>query len=634
MLLNQALGDDEELEELMIVETAVIAAPSSPTPSFSSPTRIHELSSALLDEQYGVLPALAGNHEARSARPKALLEGVTLRVQQLLTELSVIKIQTQYRRHRASIRVGAMLYRRRFVMSLLPALHAEFLEKACVGECVRVANAVYDEHHKRDRSKEMFNDETKAVCDAIVLDVSEGMLAALVSETIKECVEAYIKAKPQPTHNPLVVLITSLLDEVVSEMARQVAKEHVRQSVIDYLDMVHALIGFNFVCDDLLEADKAWAVALAEETVVEELENDAVRQLVGDVLDEQVAHTVAEVLNGMRSEFEKLQEARDRKAIEQVAAGRIGTEMLISHVLIHIADGLEKLYMEHYLRSLTKQMFMSRLIRLADAIEEPMALLHASPVQRHVFSRCVHPRLQSHLVRNVKQDEEAEIASIHNLETSLSSASASASLQPFVVPPGLAGLKYINSARADKALLLAAAEAADADQGQGQDQASASDATLAAEIRRQARRLEQEQKGLSFDEHEDENEHEHEDEHEDEHGDGVVTEEASAPAPAPANDPSDGDAESGPEAEAGPAQDAEAETNPIVTEPPDGEGEAAVEAASEAKDDDPEASSAREAASLARYGSKKAPSPLEKDVELARQDAVSHLSTATDSIKV
>ena len=81
-------------------------------------------------------------------------------------------------------------------------------------------------------------------------------------------------------------------------------------------------------------------------------------------------------------------------------------------------------------------------------------------------------------------------------------------------------------------------------------------------------------------------------------------------------------------------QDAEAETNPIVAEPADGEGEAAVEASSEAKDDDPEASSAREAASLARYGSKKAPSPLEEDVELARQDAVSHLSTATDSVKV
>jgi hypothetical protein len=120
-------------------------------------------------------------------------------------------------------------------------------------------------------------------------------------------------------------------------------------------------------------------------------------------------------------------------------------------------------------------------------------------VQRHIFSRSVHQRLQSHLVKNVKQDEETEIAAIHNIETALSSSSAQPSSSPAAIPSGLAGLKYVNSARADKAL-LAAAEAADADQGQGQGQTSASDATLAAEIRRQARRLEQEQKGLPFEE--------------------------------------------------------------------------------------------------------------------------------------
>ena len=77
------------------------------------------------------------------------------------------------------------------------------------------------------------------------------------------------------------------------------------------------------------------------------------------------------------------------------------------------------------------------------------------------------------------------------------------------------------------------------------------------------------------------------------------------------------------------AKEGEAETIPIVTEPGDGE----TEGASEAKDEDPEAAAAKEAANLARYGSKKAPAPLDEDVELERQNANSHLNTATDSVK-
>ena len=59
---------------------------------------------------------------------------------------------------------------------------------------------------------------------------------------------------------------------------------------------------------------------------------------------------MGEVLSGLRDEFDHLQEQRDRDALSAAASVRIGSELVLRHLIMHVADGLDNLWLEAYLR--------------------------------------------------------------------------------------------------------------------------------------------------------------------------------------------------------------------------------------------------------------------------------------------
>lgn len=137
-LENQPQPQPQPQSQARIIPTP----PTSPTPSHTSPHKLHQLSSALLDDSNGSLPLLSTSKEAKSARPKALLEGVKKRVNQLLVELQAIKLQSFARRLIAERKVRGMLYLRRMALSLVIPLYEELLERECIVGCVMTANEV------------------------------------------------------------------------------------------------------------------------------------------------------------------------------------------------------------------------------------------------------------------------------------------------------------------------------------------------------------------------------------------------------------------------------------------------------------------------------------------------------------
>lgn len=240
-----------------------------PAPTLS-PSRVKmgemsKISAALLDN---VLPMLATHKEALSARPKALLQGVTIRAHQLMSELAVIKLQSQFRRVLCAGRVERLRAKTRVVREASIGLLADLAEKGVVAACVSVAREVWAAHHLKDAREQEEEEELARAVESICLETCDPLAAVLVGESIQEAVDAYIRAKPKATTNPLVLVIERILEETCREMARDVARRHIQDSVTAYLEMQHAVTGFEFVARSLLEDDTAWALAIAEETLV------------------------------------------------------------------------------------------------------------------------------------------------------------------------------------------------------------------------------------------------------------------------------------------------------------------------------------------------------------------------------
>ena len=265
---NKAEEEEVEREQgcsaLSPSDSASHASPS-PSPSRVKLGEVSVLSSALLDT---VLPMLATHKETLSTRPRALLQGVTHRAQQLVLELAVIKIQSQHRRLSSARRVARLRTYSRVLLALSLDAAADLVEKAAVAGSVSVAREVWEGHHAKDAREAAEEEEMLGAVQAVCLEACDPAIVDVVGEAIQEAVESYIKAKPKATTNPLVLVIERLMDEACRELSREVARAFIQDSVAAFLEMRHAVTGFEFVCRSLLEEDVGWAVALAEETLV------------------------------------------------------------------------------------------------------------------------------------------------------------------------------------------------------------------------------------------------------------------------------------------------------------------------------------------------------------------------------
>ena len=331
----------------------------------------------------------------------------------LKEEMAAVCIQCALRRCSATKRVELVRLRTQWMNQFAKVLMFSFQDEVAIESAVNIGKEIAELHNDSLEAQEQTIQYIKVVIHLLINDVTRQLIREVVMDTIKSSTSQYLENRPKHTTNPIVAIITALLEEAIGGLIPVLIRDAIKEKTNDYFHKLHAEFILTRLAKELIEDMKDTFIS---ETKDEFIVEDALEQMMIEVIVAEAKETAEEILNEVKVEMILMQRAEDLKVIGEVFMRRIGVRLVASRLLMFLQDNFDCFLMEFNAKEVVKRMIAGRLSNIINCAAESMEFNRKSILGQSISNALLLPIVRDALITELLLQTSTDVDSIELLE--------------------------------------------------------------------------------------------------------------------------------------------------------------------------------------------------------------------------
>lgn len=253
-----------------------------------------------------------------------------------------------------------------------------------------------------DISQELRYYEARGIQSSVTGEVVQSLLVDIAQETLRSLADEYITSRPRPVeYNPLLGVIASLSDDVLSEVTYNVCKSSIQEIVEEHLadrELYNA--------QDVIESEVLSELmsVIASDGIFDVSCLDAQAAVLSSFIRSHDMGLKAIAEECLQDEIESVSDFRrrqDRNAIKNTLQRTFGRQVVLSHLMLSMTNRFDRVLTTHFTKGIFYRMMAQRLLHLVEGVEGRAQAVMNSDIESFVFEKVAVPSIQDELVNQL-----------------------------------------------------------------------------------------------------------------------------------------------------------------------------------------------------------------------------------------